>query len=387
MFEENEITRRIALRCQEKRGKNREGKRFSGLRWRCAATVLALCFAGCEKATSKDEKPKSPSNQQTEGSPAVKTIALGSCAHQDKSQPIWDKIVASNPDLFLFTGDNVYADTEDMTEMRAVYAKLAAKPGYQKLLETCPVLAVWDDHDYGLNDAGKEYKMKVGSEAIFHEFFKTPPESEALSRPGIYRTRYFGPPGKRLQIILLDTRYFRDALTPLQTKSPHGPYDRNRDPATTILGAAQWTWLEEQLQKPADFRIIVSSIQVLPQDHHWELWENFPHERVRLLGLIKNHLSKPILFVSGDRHMGEIMKLKTSDPLSPGFPVYELTSSGLTNAGGGRKGEPNRHRVSPINFQSRNFGLIHIDWEKKSTTLELRDVEGKTVDQFEMSFR
>jgi alkaline phosphatase D len=185
---------------------------------------------------------------------------------------------------------------------------------------------------------------------------------------------------------LLDTRYFRDALIRLPKRSPNGPYDRNRNPKATILGQAQWSWLKAQLQIPADFRIIVTSIQFLPQDHHWELWENFPLERARFLELLKSHVTNPVLFVSGDRHMGEIMKLKTSDPLSPGYPVYELTSSGLTNAGGGRKDEPNRHRVSPTHFQSRNFGMVAIDWEKSAAVIDLRDVGGKVVDSYRFNF-
>src|SRR5436190_18218787 len=81
--------------------------------------------------------------------PPLRRIAFGSCAHQDRPQPIWDAVVAARPDLFLFIGDTVYADTTDMDAMRATYARLAALPGYQKLLRTCPVLATWDDHDYG----------------------------------------------------------------------------------------------------------------------------------------------------------------------------------------------------------------------------------------------
>lgn len=294
--------------------------------------------------------------------------------------------MAAQPDLFIFMGDNVYADTEDMGEMRAAYQMLGAKPGYQKLKEVCPILAVWDDHDYGANDAGKRYPKKVESEAIFHEFFETPAGSEALTRPGIYQTRYYGEAGQRLQVILLDTRYFRDDLIELTDSRIFGRYDRNRSPEATLLGAAQWQWLEEQLQQPADLRLIVTSIQFLPQEHHWELWENFPLERAKLLKLLRQHCSKPVLFLSGDRHMGEIMQLQKGDLLDPGFPVYEMTSSGLTNAGGGRKGEANRHRVSETNFQSRNFGLVEIDWQKKQVSLSLRDVHGKVVDRFQFPF-
>jgi alkaline phosphatase D len=183
-----------------------------------------------------------------------------------------------------------------------------------------------------------------------------------------------------LQVLLLDTRSFRGPLVAFPQRSTHGPYDRNRDPEVTLLGADQWKWLEEELAKPADMRFIMTSIQFLPQDHHWELWENLPHERERLLKLLAAKQTGPVIFFSGDRHMGELMELKTGDPLSPGFPVYEMTTSGLTNAGGGRNGEPNRHRVSPTNFQSRNFGMAVIDWEKREVTLELRDIDGKVVD-------
>lgn len=317
---------------------------------------------------------------------AVHRIALGSCANQNLPQPIWDSVVKASPNLFLFLGDNVYADTTDPEAMRAAYAKLDAIPGFRRLRETCPVLATWDDHDYGQNDAGRDYPMKIEAERIFHDFFQTPRESEARSRPGIYQAHSFGPEGQRLQVILLDTRYFRDNPVRLPARSPHGPYSENRDPGASILGDAQWDWLGKQLEEPADFRIIASSIQVLPQDHRWERWENFPLERARLLRLLAKAGSGPVVFVSGDRHMGEIMKLKTTDPLSPGFPVYELTSSGLTNAGGGRYTEPNRHRAIPRPFRLQNFGLIVIDWEKASADLELRDVNGTVVASLPLPF-
>ena len=317
------------------------------------------------------------------GKRVISKIALGSCANEDREQPIWDPIVEQKPDLFLFLGDNVYADTEDMKEMQAAYDKLAAKPGYQRLLKTCPVLAVWDDHDYGVNDGGAEYAMRDSSETLFHQFFDTPADADSRKRPGIYDVRYYkGPNDEVLQIIQLDTRYFRSRPLALPERSEHGPYGRNMDPDATVLGGAQWSWLEMVLKAPADLRIIMSSYQFLPQDHNWELWENFPNERVRFLQLLKSCKTGPVLIVSGDRHMGEIMALKTSDPNSPGFMVYEMTSSGLSMAGGGMKGEPNRHRVSPTNFQSRNFGMIEIDWKTKDVLLELRDIDGKVVDHY-----
>jgi len=68
-------------------------------------------------------------------------IAFGSCARQDKPQPIWDAVLASEPDLFVFLGDNIYGDTRDPTVLRAKYAQLAAQPGFKRLRERVPVLA------------------------------------------------------------------------------------------------------------------------------------------------------------------------------------------------------------------------------------------------------
>src|SRR5438046_491914 len=98
-------------------------------------------------------------------------VAFGSCAKQDKPQPIWDAVVERKPELFVFLGDNIYADTQDMDVMRAKYALLGKQPGYQKLKKTCPILATWDDHDYGANDAGAEYPRKKEAQQVFLDFF------------------------------------------------------------------------------------------------------------------------------------------------------------------------------------------------------------------------
>ena len=349
----------------------------------CSGLVFLI---GCDNPSKPPEVTASAAPAQSaETDKIIERIACGSCAHQGRNQIIWDPIVAEKPNLFLFCGDNIYGDTDDMTVMREKYELLGAQPGYQKLLETCPVLAVWDDHDYGLNDAGAEYEQKVESEAEFHRFFKTPDDAPSRTWPGTYESNLYGPEGKRVHIIRLDTRYFRSALKKLPKRGSDGPYDRVTDKSATMLGDAQWKWLGEQLKVPADLRVIVSSIQVIPEDHRWELWANMPHERDRILELIGEKQAKNVVFVSGDRHMAEISALKTTDSKSPGFPVYELTSSGMTHAGGGKKGEKNRHRVSETNFQSRNYGMIRVDWETRNVNLEVHDVEGQLVQEYDFT--
>ncbi|MDX2275413.1 MAG: alkaline phosphatase D family protein [Hyphomonadaceae bacterium] len=146
----------------------------------------------------------------------VSRIAFGSCAKGDKPQPIWDAVLAAQPDLFIFLGDNVYLDTRDPEVMRRKYAELAAQPGFQRLRAHVPILAIWDDHDFGENDAGREYPMKEEARRQFLEFFNEPASSPRWSRDGIYTSYMYGPPGQRAQIILPDLRWNRTPLNELE---------------------------------------------------------------------------------------------------------------------------------------------------------------------------
>lgn len=320
----------------------------------------------------------SPPARAESGEPLTR-IAFGSCAHQDKPQPIWRAVLAARPQAFLFLGDNIYGDTEDMAVMKAKYDKLDANADFAALRAACPVLGVWDDHDYGVNDGGADYPMREASQRVFADFFRLPGDSPVRHRPGTYDARLFGPEGRRVQIIQLDTRYFRSPLVKLPARGPHGPYAPNLDPAATVLGEAQWEWLAGQLRQPADLRIVLSSTQLLPQDHAWECWENFPAERARFLALLRDTGAGGVIVLSGDRHLAEIMRLSKADPLSPGVPVWEITSSSLTNPGGGKDDEPNRHRVSQGNYRDLNFGLLEIDWESRTVAASIRNLIGDPV--------
>jgi len=306
-----------------------------------------------------------------EGQP-LSRIAFGSCARQEEPQPVWDKIADLKPDVFLFIGDNIYGDSEDMNVLKAKYAKLGAMPGFQRLRATCPVLATWDDHDYGVNDGGREYPQRDASQQVFLDFFREPLESERRERPGVYASYIYGPEGKRTQIILLDTRYFRSALKAAPKGDPRGPYLPTDDPAATMLGDAQWAWLEEQLKEPAEVRIIASSIQVVAEDHGWEKWMNMPAERAKLFKLIRESKAAGVILLSGDRHLAELSMMDGG----VGYPLYDLTSSGL-NSGGKRwrAFEPNQHRVGTMNWGD-NFGMVTIDWSQADPQISLVIYDG-----------
>lgn len=304
----------------------------------------------------------------------LRRIAFGSCAHQGKPQPIWEAVVAARPELFLFLGDNIYGDSEDLAVLKQKYDQLAALPGYRTLLKTCPVLATWDDHDYGVNDGGADFPKKKETQQLFLDFFGVPKDSPRRTQEGVYSAAVFGPPGKRVQVILLDTRYFRSPLKKRRVGLGEGPNVASDDPNATILGPAQWQWLGEQLKVPAELRLLVSSIQVVPEDHGWEKWMNFPRERERLYKLLRERKAEGVVILSGDRHLAELSQMSAGI----GYPLFDLTSSGLNRgAPRWRPLEVNRHRVATMTY-GNNFGLVAIDWDSADPmlSLQIRDEKG-----------
>jgi alkaline phosphatase D len=317
--------------------------------------------------------------------PPLTRIAFGSCAHQERPQPIWEAVLQYRPELFLFLGDNVYGDVRDgqpvaseaelLDSLRLAYRRAAAIPALARLRQTVPHLATWDDHDYGRNDGGEEFGHKRASQQLFAEFWQLPAEDPRHQRDGVYHVQVFGPPGRRVQVILLDTRFFRSALKPTDQR-----YVPDEDPAKTILGAPQWAWLEEQLKAPADLRLIVSSIQVVADGHGWERWGNFPLQRQKLYELIETTGAERVLFLSGDRHIGAIYQETHGTP----YPLIEVTSSGITQAFPGAV-ETSPQRVGAL-YGAVNFGTIDIDWWERRLTLQLRGENGEAVRTLAVSF-
>ena len=306
-------------------------------------------------------------------------IAFGSCAHQTKPQPIWDAVLDYRPELFVFLGDNVYGDVTSsaLTELREAYATAATIEGYAKVRTTAPVLAMWDDHDYGQNDAGGEFPFKTATKQLFLDFWQVGADDPRRTRPGIYHAETFGPAGMRVQVILLDTRSFR---SPLRSSGEpgvpgKGPYLPDPDPAKTMLGAAQWAWLRAQLLQPAELRLIVSSVQVLAEGHGWEGWNNLPLERTKLLALIEETAAGGVILVSGDRHVGALYHR----PTGAAYALYEITASGINMTFAGNR-DPGPLRLGAV-YGAANFGTVDIDWWAQDVRLSVRSMNGEAVRQ------
>ncbi|XP_058073293.1 uncharacterized protein LOC131222293 isoform X4 [Magnolia sinica] len=307
----------------------------------------------------------------------VSRIAFGSCANQSAPQPIWNAIVNYDPQLFIWLGDNIYGDIRrpfkffgkertigpwknvprfvptSEQDMQLRYKEAKSNPGYSRLRRQAQVIGTWDDHDYGLNDAGKEFSGKNVSQRLMLDFLDEPQDSPRRKQAGVYASYMFGPERKRVKVILLDTRYHRD---PLFTDG-------------TILGDSQWTWLEKELHGPkSQITIIASSIQ-----------------------------RDGVFFISGDVHFGEIARYDCGCQ----YPLYEITSSGLTQAVEkavlppfaflvrvGAWLTPTTMRVFDQKCRHRsctigqpNFGAIEIDWDAAPVTLklEVKDMDGVPV--------
>lgn len=315
---------------------------------------------------------------------APEVIAFGSCADQDKAQPIWDVIFKANPELFIFAGDNIYASQPEKRPFSAQYKKLNLIPEFRHFRERVPILATWDDHDYGVNDAGSDNPEKEEARREFLYQWSYVKDSLKMNQDGVYHAKILGGVRKKsptLQVIILDTRWFRSPL-----KKEEDPADSSKkyvpetDKKTTILGEEQWVWLERQLRKPADVRIVVSSIQLIAEGHTFEKWANFPHEKERFFNLLRRTQPRNLFVVSGDRHRASIAK---QDVRGWGT-LYDITASGLNKAIDKNESDP-----SYVGEQIKvdNFGLALIDWSRRKIEIQLRNADNAIVNKLDLKIR
>ncbi|MFT5386207.1 MAG: alkaline phosphatase D [Saprospiraceae bacterium] len=305
----------------------------------------------------------------------VTNIAFGSCNKHDASQEMWQYVIQNKPELWIWLGDIIYGDTEDMDLLAEKYKLQKSHSEYQALLKQCHVVGIWDDHDYGVNDGGKEYPRRKESKKLLLDFLDVPANAAVRSREhGAFQSYVLGPVDKQVKVILLDARYFRDEL--IKDPNPDRRYTINA--TGDILGEAQWQWLEKELtESTAKVHIIGSGIQMIPEEHGWEKWANFPIARERFFDLlVKTKPAKPLL-ISGDRHIAELSKYQ---PEGLDYPIYEMTASGLTHTWDIPRVEANQHRVGEIIYQ-KNFSVLQLDWKQANPIMTV-EVKGLNNESF-----
>ncbi|TNE54399.1 MAG: alkaline phosphatase family protein [Bacteroidetes bacterium] len=296
----------------------------------------------------------------------LQCIAFGSCNKVDQPQTMWYDVAANNPDLWIWLGDIIYADTTNTKALAKHYKRLKTHPAYKQLREKTQIAGIYDDHDYGANDAGKGLPNKKGSQRCLLDFLDVPYRMPVRKQEGAYQSYMFGKGDHLIKVIIMDTRYFRDTL--IKDPNPGRRYYPNLE--GDILGEEQWKWLERELtNSPAQLHLLCSSIQVLADEHGHEKWGNFPNARKRLLRLIAQTQPTNLIILSGDRHMAEVSKM---DLIGLPYPLYDFTSSGMTHVRTSES-ESNKMRVGDM-IVKRNFGVLRIAWEGNSpvVTMEVR---------------
>jgi len=321
---------------------------------------LLLVLVGCKSTENLD-------NSQPDF-----VIAFGSCDSQKLENNLWPAVLKNNPNVWVWGGDNIYSDTYDMEKMAMDYKIQKEDKDYMRVVNSTKVLGTWDDHDYGLNDGGEDYTMRKESQQLFLDFFDVPENDPRREREGVYHAELFETTNGSVKVIVLDTRYFRTALTKSETQKRR--YQPNPYGEGTILGEAQWQWLDSELKNSkADFNVIVSSIQLLSGEHGFETWANFPHEQDKLYNLIKSSKAKGVMVLSGDRHISEFSQ-KEIKGLK--YPLVDFTSSGLTHVYSSFSGEPNKYRVGEV-ISQKSFGVVRFNFKAKSVLMSMHDKNNK----------
>lgn len=308
-------------------------------------------------------------------------ISFSSCDNQEIENKLWPEILKNDPNIFIWGGDIIYSDTENMQLMQKNYNKQKNNLVYLDFIKKIPVLGTWDDHDYGKNDAGKEYAKKDSVQQLFLDFFDIPKDDIRRKQQGVYFSKDVFLNKNSIKIIVLDTRYFRSELTKdTITKKRYKP---NTNGKGTMLGKKQWEWLENQLSNSFfDFNIIVSSVQFLSYEHGFETWGNMPHEVKKLEKIIQESKSKGVIILSGDRHIAEISSKKLPNL---NYPLIDITSSGMTHSYTSYKGEPNMYRISNV-VSDKNFGILKFDLSNKIVTMEIRGINNKLYESFTQQY-
>ena len=300
-----------------------------------------------------------------------------------------------NLDAFFMIGDRFYLpnkydafDNLGESGARDLFLQhhlgMLSVPGVAERFSTVPVYCIWDDHDFGPNDSGTNFRFRDIALEFLDRSFGNPPMGEP-GNPGGYFRASFGA----VDAFFLDDRYHRDCpggaaddCSPEKRQLPDGTYTA-KPPLDTMLGRRQFQWLKEGLaSSKAPLKLVINGGQMLSNIHPYEHWGLF-QEREAFLDWLDEEKVPGIVFIAGDRHHGEIGVIRSGVP----YPLYELTSSGLgVNTYGADEGTPGSpyEVIGPV-ADVQHYGLIEYDPRSGgSVTLRLVSREGKEINSVEI---
>jgi alkaline phosphatase D len=310
----------------------------------------------------------------------IVTLGFGSCLHQDRSMAILNTIEKKELDLFMFIGDNVYGDQEDGELDKLIRTYKQQYNNLEDFLKNVSTEFIWDDHDFGLNDGGSNYRHKDTAKELFLETWQIPANDPRRQRDGLYFDKIVKKNGLKIHLIFLDNRTFKSEwkLTDEFNKEGKERYVEDFNPEKTLLGEKQWSWLKDKLKVDSNIKIILSSLQVLSLGHGWESWDKFPLERSRFFNLIDESNVPNFFILSGDRHRGGFYQFKTADNKN----IYEFTSSSLNLPLPFNTEEEGPLRIGST-YRKANFGVVRIFEDE--VIMELTSHTGEVVNSLNVA--
>jgi alkaline phosphatase D len=286
------------------------------------------------------------------------TAMFGSCAYVNDTpydrpgnpygsdHEIFGVMAAKKPDLMLWVGDNVYTREVDFFSQDGIryrYRHTRQLPQLQPFLAATHHYATWDDHDYGPNDSDETFALKDVALDVFKRYW--PGVAYGLREtPGVFQKFLWND----VEFFLVDDRFYRK------------PHRWPEGPDKTMLGRVQMDWLKGSLlSSRAPFKIVVVGSQALNPVSTSESWAEFPTERTELLDFIRDQRVEGVLFLSGDRHRTELIRVD-----HPGtYPLYDFTSSPLTAGTATPRGAEvdNPHRVAGTQLTEHSFAQLRFE--------------------------
>jgi alkaline phosphatase D len=287
---------------------------------------------------------------------------------------IFEAMAKEKSDFMIWLGDNWYTREVDYFSSWGLNYRASrdrATKVLQPFLKAMPHYAIWDDHDYGWNNADKSYPLKKESREVFMKYWANPSFGE--NDEGVYTKMTWND----VDVFMLDSRWFRS--NDLMKDSINGKPNSDK----RMFGEKQMDWLKNALLQSKynsniSFRFIATGSQVLNPFSDKDCLREYPLEYEELISFITGNNIDGVIFLTGDRHHSEIIKLERNGK----YPLYDITASSFTAGISKTTGEEinNPYRVSP-EIQEHNYARISLSGDKKNrkATIEFLDIKGKKL--------
>jgi len=294
-----------------------------------------------------------------------------------KDSSIFEAMAKEKASFMLWLGDNWYTREADYYSQWGLWYRASRDRGLpvlQNFLKSMPHYAIWDDHDYGPNDADKSFVFKETSRNVFVNYWANP--SYGQEGQGIYTRVSYGD----CDFFLMDDRYFRsnDDMEPLADGKPN--------PLKRMWGAIQMEWLKNALlQSKAPFKFIVTGSQTLNLASPYDCLQDYPVEFEELMGFLSAEKINGLLFLTGDRHHSEVIRYDRRE----NYSLYDITSSPLTSGTGfvSGKEKENPARVSNTLVEAQNYTRISVSGKtgERKLTVEFLGIKGEKLTEWSIN--